>query len=176
MDVCETKDHVLVVHHDQSLKRTCGVDKHVRDYDYKDLPRFKDEITLDFATDMKIQSNNEKMPTLQQIFQIFQGVPLNIELKTPSQTAIEEFSRLLKEYDREEITVCGIRNAEMAKFDKISPNVPKFMNDSEIFKMLCLYYTGLLPFFHIKYQTLQHPLHTQDWLNRKLAEHPDRKF
>ena len=27
MDVCETKDGVLVVHHDKSLMRTCGIQK-----------------------------------------------------------------------------------------------------------------------------------------------------
>lgn len=29
MDICETADNVLVVLHDQNLKRTCGVDKMV---------------------------------------------------------------------------------------------------------------------------------------------------
>lgn len=27
MDVCETADKVLVVHHDKSLMRSCGIDK-----------------------------------------------------------------------------------------------------------------------------------------------------
>lgn len=27
MDVCETADGVLVVHHDRTLSNTCGVDK-----------------------------------------------------------------------------------------------------------------------------------------------------
>ncbi len=44
MDVCETKDNVLVVHHDHSLLRTCGVNKMIEDVDYADLPKFKDEI------------------------------------------------------------------------------------------------------------------------------------
>lgn len=29
MDVCETKDKVLVVHHDRSLRRVCGVDESI---------------------------------------------------------------------------------------------------------------------------------------------------
>jgi glycerophosphoryl diester phosphodiesterase len=44
MDVCETKDGVLVVHHDHELERTCGVEKFIRDLEYKDLPKFKEEI------------------------------------------------------------------------------------------------------------------------------------
>ena len=30
MDVCETKDGVLVVHHDKTLLRTCGIDEDIR--------------------------------------------------------------------------------------------------------------------------------------------------
>lgn len=44
MDICETKDGVLVVHHDKSLLRTCGVNKAIRDYHLKELPAFKEEI------------------------------------------------------------------------------------------------------------------------------------
>lgn len=34
MDVCETADGVLVVHHDRSLKDSCGVDKNVSELKY----------------------------------------------------------------------------------------------------------------------------------------------
>ena len=49
MDVCETKDGILVVHHDHDLQRTCGQKAQIKDFDYKDLPKFKEEIELDFA-------------------------------------------------------------------------------------------------------------------------------
>lgn len=49
MDVCETKDGVLVVHHDHDLERTCGVKSKIKDLDFKDLPKFKEEIQLNFA-------------------------------------------------------------------------------------------------------------------------------
>lgn len=29
LDVCETKDGIMVVHHDQDLQRTCGIKKHI---------------------------------------------------------------------------------------------------------------------------------------------------
>ena len=64
MDVCETADGQLVVHHDKSLKRTCGVDKCVSDYQYSELPKFQDEIKLDFAESKYTPTNNEKIPKL----------------------------------------------------------------------------------------------------------------
>lgn len=59
MDVCETKDGILVVHHDEDLSRTCGVSKHISDFNYEELPPFKQEITLNFAREgHTIRSNN----------------------------------------------------------------------------------------------------------------------
>ena len=118
MDVCETKDNILVVHHDRSLERTCGTHAHVNELDYKDLPKFKSEINLDFAVDKRIITNDEKIPTLEEVFQIFPAVPMNIELKTPTPTAMKEFARLIYEYDRKDITICGIRNKNNNIFKK----------------------------------------------------------
>jgi len=42
LDVQLTRDGRLVVHHDGSLKRVCGVDKLVREVDYADLPLLPD--------------------------------------------------------------------------------------------------------------------------------------
>ena len=58
MDICETKDGVLVVHHDPSLKRTCGIDKKISEYNFADLPSFQDEIKLDFAVNTYTPTNN----------------------------------------------------------------------------------------------------------------------
>ena len=42
LDVQLTRDQQLVVHHDGSLKRVCGVDKNLRDVDFADLPLLPD--------------------------------------------------------------------------------------------------------------------------------------
>lgn len=44
MDVCSTKDNVLVLHHDLDLQRTCGIDKKVKDVLYADLPSLQRQI------------------------------------------------------------------------------------------------------------------------------------
>lgn len=54
-----------MVHHDHDLVRTCGVTGFIRDFNYQDLPSFKEEIELNFAPEgLKIRSNKEKIPTL----------------------------------------------------------------------------------------------------------------
>lgn len=58
MDVCETKDKILVVHHDQDLRRTCGTENKVHEYHYDDLPRFLEEIVLDFGVSLTVKTKS----------------------------------------------------------------------------------------------------------------------
>lgn len=100
MDVCETADHVLVVHHDSSLMRTCGVDKEIGELRYGDLPRIQGEVRLDFGVGLIGKTRRERIPRLEEVFQIFEGVPMDIELKTPTETAITNFVTLVHKYNR----------------------------------------------------------------------------
>lgn len=111
MDICETKDGVLVVHHDHSLQRTCGVKTFIRDLQFKDLPKFKEDIKLDFAPEgMTVHSKGEKIPTLQQVFKRFPDVTINLEIKTPSKEAIKSLVKLIHTYNRRHLTIVGIRD------------------------------------------------------------------
>ena len=109
MDVCETADNILVVHHDHHLKRTCGLDKNVQDYKFEELPLFSDEVVLDFGYRCKVKTNKEKIPKLVDVFAKFPNTMMNIELKTPTDTALLEFVKLVHDYERIENTVIGIR-------------------------------------------------------------------
>lgn len=52
LDVQLTKDGRLVVHHDGSLKRVCGVDKLIREVDYADLPLLPDGSRIPLFTEV----------------------------------------------------------------------------------------------------------------------------
>lgn len=59
MDVCFTKDKMLVVHHDESLERTCGVNQKIPQLEYKDLPPFLNEVQVDFSgKELLMKTNN----------------------------------------------------------------------------------------------------------------------
>lgn len=49
MDVCLTKDKKIVVVHDSLLTRMTGVNKHVEEFNYADLPPIKDIVYIDFT-------------------------------------------------------------------------------------------------------------------------------
>lgn len=74
LDVQLTKDNTLVVFHDISLKRMCGVDKYVEDLTYQELMKYP------------LFSTKEKIPTFREVLELVNGkVLLDIEIKKTSQ-------------------------------------------------------------------------------------------
>ena len=88
-DLQLTKDGQVVVHHDHSIKRTCGVDRNIS------------EMTLEELQGYRLFGTEEKVPLFTDVLRAVEGrTPLIIELK--SYTRQEELCRktvqLLKDY------------------------------------------------------------------------------
>ena len=77
-DVHLTKDHELVIIHDELTDRTSGVHGYVKDMTYEELSR------IDFSYRWKDQIPFQKIPTLREYFELVKDRDLisNIELKT----------------------------------------------------------------------------------------------
>jgi len=43
------------------------------------------------------------------VFQEFPDIPINIEIKTPSENAVDKLNKIVAEYQRRNITIIGIR-------------------------------------------------------------------
>lgn len=88
-DVQLTKDHKLVIFHDATLKRMCGVEGNVWDYTYDELQQFN------------LANSTEKIPTFEEVLAIVDGkVPLIIEYKLDRvQTEVcERANKVLENY------------------------------------------------------------------------------
>lgn len=71
LDVQLTTDNKLVVFHDESLKRMCGVDKKLMHCSYKELMQYK------------LINSEENIPLFETVLQIIGGkVPLIVEIKS----------------------------------------------------------------------------------------------
>ncbi len=86
MDVQMTIDNVLVVYHDDNLKRVCGVDKDIRDTTYEELKAFRPN------------GKNYPIMTFKEFLEFVDGkVPLLVEVKNQKRKGVEEL--LVKELD-----------------------------------------------------------------------------
>jgi hypothetical protein len=71
LDVRETRDHVLVVHHDETLERSCGDSRRVCDVPLAELQQ------------LSLFKTSEHIPTFDEVLSLVNGqVPLIVELKT----------------------------------------------------------------------------------------------
>ena len=71
LDVQETKDHRIVVFHDDDLKRACGRDGRICDYSFRELQEFP------------LFGTEERIPLFADVLAVFSGrQPLIVELKT----------------------------------------------------------------------------------------------
>ncbi len=89
LDVQLSKDDKLVVFHDATLKRMCGIDGKVWDY------------TLEELQQMKLAGSNETIPTFEQFLKVVNGkVPFILEFKLDrAQTHVCELANeVLKNY------------------------------------------------------------------------------
>lgn len=70
LDTQLTKDDVVVVFHDETLKRMCGITGNVRDYSYEELCKFK------------LLHSQEIIPTFAQVLDVINGnIPIIVEIK-----------------------------------------------------------------------------------------------
>lgn len=83
LDVQLTKDNVLVVFHDNNLKRMTGLDKLITDTNYEELKK------------LKLLNTKESIPTLDEVLNLINNkVLLDIEVKDTKK--IKEITNILK--------------------------------------------------------------------------------
>jgi len=90
LDVQYTKDKKLVVFHDATLKRMCGVEGKVSDYNYEELLAFN------------LEASEEKIPLFSEVLKILGDTKLICEIKNNNGNINDELCQdtydLLKDY------------------------------------------------------------------------------
>ncbi|KAH7956520.1 hypothetical protein HPB52_010161 [Rhipicephalus sanguineus] len=154
LDVQLTKDGKVVVCHDSSLLRCAGVNKHISELDYDELPPLKPSLQVDFCNGAPSPvCEDRKIPLLSDIFTLFPSVPVNIDIKTNNDKLVHE---LIKEFNREDITVWGSFHHSVAtKCYKLNPEVPLYFSARCVVYLLFLTYSGLLPFVPLRQSCLE---------------------
>lgn len=110
LDVQLTKDNVLVVFHDENLKRMTGIDKLIEDSNYEEIK------------DLKLLNTKEYIPTLDEVLKLIDNkVLLDIEVKGTKK--IKEITNILKDKLKE------YNNYVLKSFDpRIVRNLKKYIN------------------------------------------------
>lgn len=121
LDVQLTKDDVVVVAHDPSLKRTAGIDKRIRDLTYDELRQ------IDVGSFFSDAFSRTRVPALEDVLKLCSGkTDLNIEIKQDgTQPKLEaETVRLIKQYDfTDHCTVTSLNYESLDKVKTMEPGI-----------------------------------------------------
>uniref|UniRef100_A0AAQ4QN54 Glycerophosphodiester phosphodiesterase domain containing 1 n=1 Tax=Gasterosteus aculeatus aculeatus TaxID=481459 RepID=A0AAQ4QN54_GASAC len=166
LDCHLTKDEEVVVSHDASLQRASGINDHISNVCYAELPPYLRKLGVTFQRGEHHKSlcfceggEDKRIPLLKEVFDAFPNTPVNIDIKANNDTLIKKVSELVVKYDREHLTVWGnASNKIVKKCYKENPHIPVLFSLPRVLQLLGLFYTGLLPFVPLKEQFLEIPM------------------
>lgn len=111
-DVHLSKDGEVVVAHDNTLERMCGPEfagKRVRDYDFKDLPKFQQNIPIHMQSGSYSLTQEEegRFTTLRELFEHSHGIFVSIDMKDSNDELCHKVDEMVREFKREDLTFWG---------------------------------------------------------------------
>lgn len=121
IDVQETKDGELILLHDNSLKRTAGVQKNVWDMTLAQIRK------LDAGTSFHKRFRGEKIPTLEEVLKFCKGkLDLNIEIKYNGKNKgiVNKVVRAIRKSDfQEHCVVTSMNYSFLEQIKKTAPEI-----------------------------------------------------
>lgn len=152
LDVQLTKDNQVVVFHDRALLKLTGKEGRIRDFEYKELPRLQIDTKLypGFGK-TKLKDEWNRIPLLQDVFKISSGIPIFLDFKTADEPElfVNKVNSLIKEYDRETLTIWASLPHHFKihqLLSKTNPKIKRFFSGYNLIKTWVLYWTCVLPF------------------------------
>ncbi|XP_063286925.1 lysophospholipase D GDPD3 [Pelobates fuscus] len=151
LDCQLTKDGQVVVSHDQNLNRQTGHDVNIRDVTYRELPLYKNTLEVTFFPGHVSSGSDQRMPLLEEVFQRYPDMPINVEIKEDNNELIKKVSDLVRRYHRTNMTIwASMSDRIMKKCQAENPDMPIMFTPRRGLILLLLYYTGLLPFVPLR--------------------------
>lgn len=135
MDMHSTSDGVLVLSHDDTVDRLTDGAGLIKEMTWAELQaldagyRWSDDEGQTFP----YRGQGITIPSLEEVFEAFPGVPLNIEIKQQAPSIVAPFCALIRQYGREEqVLVASFHPETMAAFRQACPEVATSGAEREI--------------------------------------------
>jgi glycerophosphoryl diester phosphodiesterase len=126
LDVHETKDGEIVVHHDGTLERTSDGKGHIADFTYTELQKFDEgyRFTTDGGKTFPFRGKDCKIPKLTEVLTTFPKSHLSIELKEGLRFFGDKVAKIVFDtQSQERICIAGEDHKTLIKTAKLMPTV-----------------------------------------------------
>ncbi|NP_001096485.1 uncharacterized protein LOC100125107 [Xenopus tropicalis] len=156
LDCHITKDGKVVVSHDLNLLRQTGHDVSICDITYEELPLYREHLEVTFFPGHYSSGSDRRFPLLEEVFQRFPHMPINVEIKEETPELVKKVSDLVKRYQRSERTIWASEKDPVMKLcQEENPDMPIMFTARRGLMLLLLFYTGLLPFVPLRESVLE---------------------
>jgi glycerophosphoryl diester phosphodiesterase len=146
MDVQLTKDGKVVIFHDTTLQRMCGVSTTIGDYDYSDLPNLI--VPMDLASKHEVINDplSIKIPLFQTVLDEFPTSAMQVDVKHGPEELVVKVGNMIKNYKREHLTVWGTFQPSTSRLcsKHFGTQIPLFFDLFRFLQAFTLYKIGLL--------------------------------
>lgn len=170
MDVQLTKDGHVVVFHDNTLERMCGVVGKISDYNYNDLPDLLIPVDLMNNPLVTKDPDSTKIPLFSKLLDEFPLYPMQIDVKHGNEELVVKVGNLIKSLKREHLTVWGsfVPSSNNLCYKHFGTDIPLFFDLFRCFQAYLLWKVGLLRLFTFRETALIMPnfkfLMNSSWL------------
>lgn len=149
MDVHATQDGVLVLMHDDTVDRTTDGNGAIQEMSLAEIKALDAGYywTDDEGQTYPYRGQGITVPTLEEVFQAYPDMPMNIEIKQSSPSIVEPFCELIRQYGMaKKVLIPTFHPETMNEFREKCPGVATSMTEPEIrtFFGLNLAYLGHL--------------------------------
>ena len=164
LDVWYTKDKKIVVFHDGDLFRCTGVNGHVNDLAFEDLPSLRLPTTdkwLQGSHRRDAKTKEYRIPLLKDVLKLLgndKNVLVEIKEMKDSKRIVREVYEMLKESSLIEraiwFSLKHKTNNHIRSFQRSIPKlkqIPNLPSVIDVIRVIVLYYTGLLPYCRVDF-------------------------
>jgi len=167
MDLQRTSDGVIVVRHDPFVESTTDGSGFIHDFSLAELKQLDAGYTWteDGGRTFPYRGRGVTIPTLEEVFQAFPDVHLNIDIKPKAAQVVYQLSELLHAFGRLEVTTVGsFHDHQLHLFRQLCPQTPTAAGVSETRNFFLLSHLFLDRLYHPQAQAFQIPEYS-GWLH-----------
>lgn len=135
MDIHQTKDGVIVLMHDATVDRTTDGSGAIKEMSFAEIRELDAGTywTDDDGATYPYRGQGIQVPTLEEMFQRYPNMRMNIEIKQETPSMVRPFCNLIHDHNmQDQILVATFHQATMEEFREACPHVLTSMVEPEI--------------------------------------------
>ena len=159
LDIWRSKDGIWVVVHDKNLGRITGIEKNITELTFQEIQSLDAGYNFtDSIGNYSYRNKGYRIPSLEQVFKMFNNEKINIEIKGNSKRGLSDLVKLIRKYKMErKVLVVSFSYRVIKKFRRFTnKQIATAASRHDIMKVV---YFENIPGFRFSFDAFQLPFY-----------------